>query len=308
MKQRTFRAAPPSIPLPEFVLKNKPDTDKADDGTQQLAASKISLDLLEEVPGRRRKLTEEQFNELVENLSNNPLVSPVTCRRLPDGRLEIISGHNRVAAYRELERTEIDVHIVDLDEDEVERAAFYANLLSNELPDYHKYLGFKARMLATGKNQKEVAEEAGINPSIVSKLMAFEKLPSVAIKVIEDHPEKFGSTNIFDIAKLAEKHKPELIAAALEKMATEEFTAKQAIAHIKEKNKPPSSMEDDKKGSHETVTIRRGKSTFCSIRKTGNNVRLEFSDAAAANALKLEIEKLIERYASQNPEIPMETD
>lgn len=38
----------------------------------------LPLEELHAVPGRRRKLTDEQFSELVENLRNNPLVQAMS--------------------------------------------------------------------------------------------------------------------------------------------------------------------------------------------------------------------------------------
>lgn len=255
--------------------------------------AKVSLDLLEEVPGRRRKLTDEQYQQLVENLANNPLATPVTVRAIDHGRFEIIAGHNRVTAYRELERTEIDVHVVDLDDDGVERAAFYSNLLSVNLPDYQKYLGFKERMASTGKNQSEIAEEAGINRSLISRLMAFGTLPSAALNVVELNPEKFGLAGIFEVSKLVEHHPADVIAQALKQVASEEISMKQAISLIKSAGKGKAR----EKPVPEIITIRRGNTTFCSVRKTGSSLRLDFSDESATDALKEEIENLIKKYA-----------
>src|SRR6478609_7953555 len=71
------------------------------------AALEVSLDSLVEVNGRRRKLTQEQFQELKNNLAQHALATPILVRALPDGRFEIVAGHNRVAAYRELGRSTI---------------------------------------------------------------------------------------------------------------------------------------------------------------------------------------------------------
>ena len=68
------------------------------------AALEVSLDSLIEVSGRRRKLTPEQFQELKNNLAQHALATPILVRTLPGDRFEIVAGHNRVAAYRELGR------------------------------------------------------------------------------------------------------------------------------------------------------------------------------------------------------------
>src|SRR5579875_2915561 len=71
---------------------------------EERAALDVPLDALVEVPGRRRKLTSEQFQELKSNLAQHALATPILVRSVADGRYEIVAGHNRVAAYRELGR------------------------------------------------------------------------------------------------------------------------------------------------------------------------------------------------------------
>lgn len=278
--------------LPHPSEFGKPDEVSED----QFGISKISLDMLVEVRGRRRRLTPDQYEQLIENLSHNPLATPVTVRQVDGGKFEIISGHNRVAAYRELGRTEIEIHVVDLDDDGVERAAFYANLLSSELPDYHKYLGFKARMASTGKNQSEIAQEAGINKGTVSRLMSFGALPSVVLNVIERNPEKFGVSGIFEISKLVDQRSADLISQVLEKVSNEEISMKQAIFSIKTADQGIKKQ----KIEPEIITIRRGNTTFCSVRKSGASVRLDFADTAASESLIEEIESLIKRRATES--------
>lgn len=65
--------------------------------------SEISLDLIDEVPGRRRKLTPEAYEELKANLAQNALAQAISVRRKLDGRFELLAGHNRTAIYRELD-------------------------------------------------------------------------------------------------------------------------------------------------------------------------------------------------------------
>ena len=169
-------------------------------------ATDVELDLNSLVikPGRRRKLSLEQFNELKTNLAHNPLATPVSVRALPDNRFELIAGHNRVEAFRELGRTTIRATVLDVSEDEASRLAFYTNLLSLKPTDYQQYLGFKQRIADSGMTLRELESESGVPRSKIGRLMAFEKLPPAILEALDsaESCEWFSSTTAEAIAKL----------------------------------------------------------------------------------------------------------
>lgn len=96
---------------------------------EERAALEVPLDSLVEVSSRRRKLTAEQFQELKSNLAQHALATPILVRALPDSKYEIVAGHNRVAAYRELGRSTIRANVASIEEGEIEFVAFFSNLL-----------------------------------------------------------------------------------------------------------------------------------------------------------------------------------
>ena len=55
-----------------------------------LQPTEAAVELLDQVSGRKRKLTPEEYAELKENLRLNPLMHPVTVRARANGRYEII--------------------------------------------------------------------------------------------------------------------------------------------------------------------------------------------------------------------------
>lgn len=83
---------------------------------EERAALEVPLDALVEVHGRRRKLTSEQFQELKSNLAQHALATPILVRALAGDRYEIVAGHNRVAAYRELGRSTIRANVASIEE------------------------------------------------------------------------------------------------------------------------------------------------------------------------------------------------
>jgi ParB family chromosome partitioning protein len=238
-------------------------------------ALEIPLDQLHEVPGRKRKLTDEQFSELVENLRNNPLVQAITVRPRAKGGFEIVSGNNRTAAYRKLGRETIMAVGIQASDDQVDLSAFYANLLQPSLPDYEKYLGFKRRQEQTGKTQRELAEEAGVPESTVSSLFSFDKLPDSAKAHLEAKPQILGYHAAIKLAQAAMLGNADLVIEAVQMLATNSrFTQAQAVAHVSKKRQPVSPRTSP-------LVIKDGKTVICKMEARGTRLLVDFGSAEA---------------------------
>jgi ParB family transcriptional regulator, chromosome partitioning protein len=242
---------------------------------------------LYEIPGRRRKLSPQQYAELKANLEHNKLTNPVTVRTRPAGGYEVIAGHNRIAVYRDLDRDQIDINILDLDDDEVDRAAFYSNLLSPSLPDYEKFTGFKARMVKKGLTQSELAAEAGVTQPYISTLMSFGDLPAEALEYVAQAPELFGTRVVPKFVKLAKQGKQGAVVEACKKIATEGVAQAVALKHAEGKVTPVALRA-------QPITVRRGKSTYCEILHSDKTVRLSFSSSEEAEATLSAIKSVLE--------------
>ena len=243
---------------------------------------RIKINDLKIVEGRKRQLSATEFAELKANLAAFPLVNPVAVRALPGGTFELISGHNRVQAFVELGRDEIDANLVELGEEQVLPAAFYSNLLSPALPDYEKYLGFKNLQDATGKSQAELARESGVAKSMISMLFAFDQLSPATHALLLRQPQLVSATLAAKLRVLP--YADDAIAS----LAAGEVTAQQVLATATGKN--DKRTEDFKK---ETVVIRNGKSRFAEISVRGTTAIIRLTDEALMPSLLTKIEALI---------------
>ena len=243
---------------------------------------RIKINDLKIVEGRKRQLSATEFAELKANLAAFPLVNPVAVRALPGGTFELISGHNRVQAFVELGRDEIDANLVELGEEQVLPAAFYSNLLSPALPDYEKYLGFKNLQDATGKSQAELARESGVAKSMISMLFAFDQLSPATHALLLRQPQLVSATLAAKLRVLP--YADDAIAS----LAAGEVTPQQVLATATGKN--DKSTEDFKK---ETVVIRNGKSRFAEISVRGTTAIIRLTDEALMPSLLTKIEALI---------------
>jgi ParB family chromosome partitioning protein len=258
---------------------------------EAIGGREIALEEIHEAPGRRRKLTERQYTELKENLRNNPLVTPVSLRKRAAGGFEIVSGNNRVAAYRELGRSHILAVVLDSDENQAEINAFYANLLQSDLTDFEKFLGFR-RILEKHPEQthSQVAEGAGVSRSFVSQLMAFEDLPGEVLDILAERPDVIGANAAQDFAALAKKGRSEQVVKAVRRIAAGEIDQGKAV---REAATDPASRVNLAKP--EPVRIRLGRSTYCDMRRANNVLRLQFQSPEETAAVQELIEQMLQR-------------
>lgn len=255
----------------------------------------VSLDQLHEVEGRRRKLTAEQFDELTENLRSNDLITPITVRSRDAGGYEIVSGHNRVAAYRALGRTEIEAVVRSLDEERAVLGAFYANLLQPSLPDYEKYQGFRLiRERRQDLTQEQIAEMAGVSPALLSRLLAFEGLPTEVHELLSARPEMIGAAAAASLAGFAKQGKAAKVIEAVQKLAAEGIDQSAAVAYVSRAEAGPIPT----KPKVDVKTFKVGKTPLCSYRRTDTTLRVDFKSAEHAAAVHEEIEQVLERYAA----------
>ena len=259
---------------------------------QEGGASELPIIDLHEVSGRRRNLTAEQYQELVANLRSNPLVTPITVRRKEQGGYEIISGHNRVNAYRELGRDKISAVVVDWDEAQTELSAFYANLLQPDLPDYEKYIGFG--VIASrypDLSLTEIAANAGISTAGIYRLMSFKGLPDESLTILKLRPDIIGANAAQALAKLCAEGKSDQVNSAIRKIAAGECTQAQAIKFAALEPRRSRSKEA------ETTRIMVGKTTYCDMLRTERVVRLLFTSADEAEAAQTAIQSVLQSFA-----------
>lgn len=264
---------------------------------EKIIAEKTNVELrieeLHEVADRRRLLSPEQFNELLENLKHNPLTSPVTVRIRKTGGYEIVAGHNRIEVFKQLGRNTIHAVVLSLDDDEAERSAFYSNLLSPTLPDYEKFLGFSARLRRKKFTHEQLAEEAGVSRTLIVLIMSFGDLPGKALEVIKSVPILFGYNAIHRLAALSKEGKADRVIDAIKLVAEKKLSQEAAVKYAA--SEPNTHQE-----KADPTIIRSGKKTYCKVLQRGKDIRISFADEAHISEGVMELLKLLEDQARRH--------
>lgn len=257
---------------------------------EQLALARdsaIELGLLHEVAGRKRHLSPEQFGELKDNIARHGLISAITVRTREQGGFEIVSGHNRVAALRELGEKTVKAIVVDGDEARATLHAFYANLIQPSLPDFEKFLGFQNIEDVTKKSRKEMAEDAGVAPSMVTLWFSFADLPPEAIEMIRTAPEKLGATAASALSKLTRLGRGDQVTHAVKELIEGKITQAQAIvAATRDDGKKPVKAKKARR-------IMRGKEVYAEISSGAATLRITFLSETERSRVELLINALL---------------
>ncbi|WP_406869860.1 ParB/RepB/Spo0J family partition protein [Paraburkholderia fungorum] len=233
-------------------------------------SQEVEISTLVEVPGRKRLLSRQEYDELRANLEANPLIHPIVYRPLGDGRNEIISGNNRVAIYRDdLKRTKIRAVSFTGSDAEVELGAAFSNLLAPSLPDFEKYRQFQRIQENLGLTQADIIRASGLAQSHVARILAFDNLPVTAKELVASNPHRLGGTAAAKLAALAQQgHEEAVILAVKALIESDDMTQERALALAtpsRPKSVPPTAK-----------TINVGRKKFCDLTVRSGVIGLRF--------------------------------
>jgi ParB family chromosome partitioning protein len=141
------------------------------------ATVQIPLDKIETNPHQpRRDFDPEELSALKESLATHGLLQPVVVRAAGTG-YQLIAGERRLRAAREVGWTEIPVHIVDYNDQQVFEAALVENIQRSDLNPIEKAQGFQAYLQQFNVTHEELAKKIGLDRSTISNLLRLLELP-----------------------------------------------------------------------------------------------------------------------------------
>ena len=118
-------------------------------------------------------LDDDKMHELVESIMMNGVLVPVTVRPIEDGAYEMISGHRRLYAVKEIGLEKIPAIVKNYDDDEAILAMVDSNLQREEILPSEKAFAYKMKydaMKRQGKRNDLTSSQIG------KKLWANEQL------------------------------------------------------------------------------------------------------------------------------------
>lgn len=251
-------------------------------------------------------IKESKVRELKANIkAAGRLINPILLRRLKDGTLELVAGHHRKQACKELGMETIRAVIVEMDDDFARFAVFYDNLHGPKWTDYEKFLGFRNRLQDKKFSQKELAIESGLSERQIGRIMAFAGLPEQCHAMLKENTDLVGANAADDLREQIAEGREALVIEAfkliagnkLDQTKAAEWVVQQAAPQKKTAAAPASKWQ-------ERQVFAGGKKLVCTVRRTSSKVLVDFSKPEFANQysdqLMEKIEATVREFLGQN--------
>lgn len=174
--------------------------------------------------------TPEKLEELAESIRQNGVIEAISVRTKPDGRMEILAGHNRVAAAKLAGLQTIPTIVQQLDDASAEILLVDSNLKHREkLMPSEKARGYKMLLEARkrqgqrtdltsaqfepklngSRSNEEVAKEAGESRAQVQRYIRLNNLIDPLMDMVDEG--KPGFTAAVDLSYLARREQEDLL-------------------------------------------------------------------------------------------------
>ena len=152
---------------------------KDDDGKQVDVLAKISVEFISRNPYQPRfNIDPVSLEELKKSILTNGLIQPITVRRTPDHKYQLISGERRLQACKDIGFKEIPAYIIDVDSEELMLAlALIENIQREKLNAIEIGTAYKRLMDECHLTQEQIAERVGKDRTTVANTIRLLKLP-----------------------------------------------------------------------------------------------------------------------------------
>lgn len=152
---------------------------KGDDGKQVDILARIAVDFISRNPYQpRTNFNPEALEELKKSILSNGLIQPITVRRTPDHKYQLISGERRLIACKEIGYKEIPAYIIEVESDELMLAlALIENIQREKLNPVEVGSAYKRLMEECHLTQEQIAEKVGKDRTTIANSIRLLKLP-----------------------------------------------------------------------------------------------------------------------------------
>lgn len=166
---------------------NSEDEVLGSENTSSSEPTEVEIELLQSFKNHPFKvIDDEHMDELVKSIKENGVINPVIARPIPEGGLEIISGHRRTHAAKLAGLSKVPVVIKDLSDDDAAIIMVDSNIQREEILPSEKAYAFRIKMDAMNRkgqksdikvnSAKEIGEQTGDSERQVNRYIRLSYL------------------------------------------------------------------------------------------------------------------------------------
>jgi ParB family chromosome partitioning protein len=139
--------------------------------------SRVAVERIEHNPYQPRKaFDEDELSSLRESIKAHGVLQPLVVRQVGD-HYQLVAGERRLRAAQSAGLSEVPVHVVDFNDQQVLEAALVENIQRTDLNPIEKAQGFKEYLDRFGMTHEQLAGRLGLARPTISNLVNLLELP-----------------------------------------------------------------------------------------------------------------------------------
>lgn len=175
--------------VPKIPKVDEPNANLSTIPNDALAGSVLTIPVTEidRSPWQPRQTFDDlALKELTDSIKANGIIQPLVCRKLANGRFELIGGERRLRAAMQAGLTHVPLILVDAEDRKAAELAIVENIQREDLNAIEEAEGYRTLADKFGLTQSEVAERVGkARPSVANALRLLE-LPDETKALVAD--------------------------------------------------------------------------------------------------------------------------
>ena len=197
------------------------------------AVLKLAIEDIEPNQQQPRKHFKDQaLRELANSIAEHGLMQPIVTRKRGDA-YEIIAGERRWRASQLAGLKTVDVIVKDIAEDDVFVLALIENIQREDLNPIEEAEAYRQIIDQRNLTQEQLAEAVGKERSSIANVLRLLKLPRRVRSMVAE-----GALGMGHARSLLSLKKEEDMVKAAQEFVKRGFSARQAEAYVRQKNKP----------------------------------------------------------------------
>jgi ParB family chromosome partitioning protein len=139
--------------------------------------SRLAVGKIQQNPYQpRKRFDDDELIALAESVKTHGVLQPLVVRQV-NGSFQLIAGERRLRAAQAAGLSEVPVHVVAFDDQQVFEAALVENIQRSDLNPVEKAQGFKDYLDKFGLTQDQLGAKLGLDRTTISNLLGLLNLP-----------------------------------------------------------------------------------------------------------------------------------
>ena len=232
----------------------------------------------------RQIFSDQNMQDLVDSISENGILQPLTVRLLSDDSYELIAGERRLRAAKKLKLKKVPVYVIDVqDDDEMLKLALIENIQRDNLSSIEEAEGYAILRGKYSISESDLAKKIGKNRSTIANKLRLTKLPPQLKDVLRSKDPDFSEGHARALLSLRESTKMKNLFRRIKRDKLSVRETENLVKSLKssKKNKNPiKTLKQNKYNTNHENSLIEHLGTKVAINNTKNNnvINIHFSD------------------------------